>query len=135
VSGSGDEGSQSPSRSTGAFSLWLPVVAYMAGIFFVSSLSEPPVSPAVSDVSLHGASYFGLTLLLIRALARSRRSGVTVTTLAMAWTIAVAYGVTDEWHQSFVPNRHPEFRDVVADAIGALAATVVVGAWGIIRRL
>lgn len=113
----------------------MPVAVYMAGIFFVSSLSELPVSPPVSDVSLHSASYFGLTLLLIRALARGRWSRVTWAMLALAWTIAVAYGVTDEWHQSFVPNRHPEFRDVVSDAIGALAAVIVVGAWGIIRRL
>lgn len=122
-------------RGPHVFWLWMPVAVYMAGIFFVSSLSEPPVPPTVSDVSLHGASYFGLTLLLIRALARNRWSGVTVATLAVAWTIAVAYGATDEWHQSFVPNRHPEFRDVVSNAIGAFAAAVVVGAWGIIRRL
>ncbi len=107
----------------------------MAVIFFVSSLSDPTIPSGVSDVSLHGASYFGLTLLLIRALARSRWSGVTLVTLAAAWAIAVLYGVTDEWHQSFVPNRHAEFRDVAADAIGALAAAVAVGAWGIIRRL
>ena len=107
----------------------------MAGIFFASSLPAPPIPTEVSDVSLHGVSYFGLTLLLIRALAANRWSGVTAITLAAAWVIAVVYGVTDEWHQSFVPNRHAELRDLVADAIGAFTATVVVGAWGIIRRL
>jgi VanZ family protein len=107
----------------------------MAGIFFVSSLSEPPMPSNVSDVSLHSASYFGLTLLLIRALCGNQWSGVNLVTLAAAWAIAVAYGVTDEWHQSFVPNRYAEWRDVVANAIGAFAAVVAVGAWGIIRRL
>ena len=107
----------------------------MAGIFYVSSLSEPQVPSNVSDVSLHGASYFGLTLLLIRALAGSRWSGVSILTLAAAWVIAVAYGVTDEWHQSFVPNRHADLRDIAADAIGASTATVAIGAWSIIRRL
>lgn len=107
----------------------------MAGIFFASSLSAPPLPSNVPDVSLHATSYFGLTLLVIRALAGNRWSGVTAITLAGAWAIAVAYGVTDEWHQSFVPNRHSELRDLVADGIGALAATVIVGAWGIIRRL
>jgi VanZ family protein len=116
-------------------SLWLPVVAYMAAIFVASSLSNPPVPSDVPDVSLHEAAYFGLTLLLIRALARGRWSGVTLATLTAAWIIAVAYGVTDEWHQSFVPNRHSEMRDLGSDAIGAFAATIVVGAWGIIRRL
>ena len=89
----------------------------------------------VSDVSLHSLAYFGLTLLLIRALAGNQWSGVTVSTLAVAWAIAAAYGVSDEWHQSFVPNRQADVRDVIANAIGALAAAIMIGAWGIIRRL
>ena len=106
----------------------------MAAIFVASSIPDPPV-PGVPDVSLHQAAYFGLTLLIIRALARNAWRGVTMLTLIAAWTIAVAYGVSDEWHQSFVPNRHAELRDVGSDAIGALGAAVVVAAWGIIRRL
>jgi VanZ family protein len=115
--------------------LWLPVILYMAAIFFASSIPDPPVPSDVSDVSLHETAYFGLTLLLIRALSRERWSGVTLATLAAAWCIAVAYGATDEWHQSFVPNRHAELRDLGSDAIGAFVAASVVGAWGIIRRL
>jgi VanZ family protein len=113
----------------------LPVVLYMAGIFIASSMSKPPIPEQVSDVSLHSLAYCGLTLLLIRALSASQWSSVTPVTLAAAWIAAVAYGVTDEWHQSFVPHRQPDVRDVIANAIGALAATVMVGAWGIIRRL
>jgi VanZ family protein len=115
--------------------LWMPVMAYMVAIFVVSSIPNPPVPTAVPDDSLHQAAYFGLTLLIIRALARGAWSGVTMLIIIAAWTIAVAYGVSDEWHQSFVPNRHAELRDVGSDAIGALGAAVVVAAWGIIRRL
>jgi VanZ family protein len=115
--------------------LWLPVAAYMAAIFMASSVSDPPVPQDIPDVSLHEAAYFGLTILLIRALAGGRWQGVTLVTLAGAWTIAVVYGVTDEWHQSFVPHRHAELRDLAADAVGAFAAAAVAGAWGIIRRL
>jgi VanZ family protein len=115
--------------------LWLPVAVYMLGIFIGSSLSNPPMPSDVPDVSLHEAAYFGLTVLVIRALARARWSGVTWGALVGAVVIAVLYGVTDEFHQSFVPNRHAELRDLAADAIGASAAAVVVGAWGIIRRL
>ena len=107
----------------------------MAAIFVASSISDPPVPSNVPDVSLHEAAYFGLTLVLIRALASGRLSGVTLGTLAAAWLIAVGYGVTDEWHQSFVPSRHAELGDLIADALGAVAATIVVGAWVIIRRL
>jgi len=115
--------------------LWLPVVLYMIGIFVASSMADPPRPSNVPDVSLHEAAYFGLTLLLVRALAKERWSGVTLTTLVVAFAIAVAYGASDEWHQSFVTNRHATFRDLAADAIGAGAATIIAGAWGIIRRL
>ncbi len=115
--------------------LWVPPIAYMVAIFVASAIPDPPVPSDVSDVSLHETAYFGLTLLLIRALARGRWSGVTLTTLAVAWCLAVAYGVSDEFHQSFVPNRHAELRDLGSDAIGAFVAVIVVGAWGIIRRL
>jgi VanZ family protein len=60
---------------------------------------------------------------------------VRIGVLATAWLIATAYGATDEWHQSFVPNRHAEFRDLQADALGACAGVIAVWAWGIIRRL
>jgi uncharacterized membrane protein YoaK (UPF0700 family) len=115
--------------------LWLPVILYMIGIFVASSIADPPIPTNVSDVSLHEIVYFGLTLLLIRALAKERWSGITAKVLLLAFAIAVAYGVSDEWHQSFVPTRHADIRDLRADAWGAFAATMVVGAWGIIRRL
>jgi len=127
--------SPSHNRHAQRFWLWTSVALYMAAIFAVSSLSDPPMPSDVPDVSLHGVAYFGLTLLVIRALAGNRWSGVSMATLTTAWLMAVAYGITDEWHQSLVPNRHADLRDVAADAIGALAATVVVGAWSIIRRL
>jgi VanZ family protein len=107
----------------------------MVGIFIASSITDPPLPQKVPDVSLHGMVYFGLTLLLIRALARERWSGVTATTLILAFAIAVVYGASDEWHQSFVPTRQADMRDLQADASGAFVATVFAGAWGIIRRL
>ena len=39
----------------------------------------------------------------------------------MAWLLAVLYAVTDEYHQSFVPGRHPTAFDVlIYDNVGAL---------------
>jgi VanZ family protein len=116
-------------------SLWLPVALYMAAIFYVSSLQNPPIPSGVADVDLHALAYFGLMLVVVRAVSRGTWTGVTTGTIAMAWAITVAYGATDEWHQMYVPTRHAELGDWQADAIGALVAGVCVKAWSIIRRL
>jgi VanZ family protein len=116
-------------------SLWLPVAAYMAAIFYASSIPDPPAPPGVPDVDLHAAVYFGLMLLVARAVANGTWARVTAGALAAAWCVTVAYGATDEWHQMFVPNRHAELRDLAADAAGAFAAAIALKAWVIIRRL
>jgi VanZ family protein len=115
--------------------LWLPVVVYMAAIFYASSLSDPPVPSDVPDVDLHGVAYFGLMLVVTRAVSGATWARVTIGALVIAWCITVAYGATDEWHQMYVPNRHAEFRDLQADAIGALVAGIALKAWVIIKRL
>lgn len=41
----------------------------------------------------------------------------------VAWLLAVLYALTDEYHQSLVPGRHPSLFDVlVFDNLGALVA-------------
>ncbi len=46
--------------------------------------------------------------------------------LALAFTGAVLYGLTDEWHQSYVSNRQASSFDLQVDAVGALAAVVLI---------
>ena len=52
--------------------LWGPVVAYMAFIFALSSISHPPPLPGQSDKLLHGLLYGGLGALFARAVAGRR---------------------------------------------------------------
>lgn len=40
----------------------------------------------------------------------------------IAWVMAVLYSATDEFHQSFVPGRHPAVTDVMIDSTGAAIA-------------
>jgi hypothetical protein len=117
------------------FLLWGPVAVYMAAIFYASSLSviPGPVSFWFSDTVLHTACYAGLALVTLRALARGKWTGLTVGVAIAAWLVATLYGVTDEWHQVYVPGRTSELRDLVNDAVGALAAVGAAGAWGIMR--
>jgi VanZ family protein len=115
--------------------LWMPVAVYMAGIFIASSLQNPPIPYDVPDTDLHATAYFGLMLLVVRAVAHGTWVRVTYFTLLIAFAITVTYAVSDEWHQMFVPTRHADARDLAADAIGAAVAAIALKAWVIIKRL
>lgn len=114
--------------------LWTPVVAYMALIFFLSSLTAPPPLPAGTDKDLHALLYAGLGVLLIRALSGGVRRNITVAVAVTAVALAAAYGVSDELHQWFVPNRQLEMLDVVADTTGAALAAAALLLWSRLGR-
>jgi VanZ family protein len=102
----------------------------MAFIFTLSSISQPPSLPEGSDKNLHALLYAGLGALLVRAWSGGllgRR--VTATAVTVAVTIAALYGISDEFHQWFVPPRTVEAADVAADTIGAAVAAAVLYAW------
>jgi VanZ family protein len=119
-----------------AVSLWLPVIAYMAVIFWLSSMSSPPGPEGwLSDKAQHALAYGGLALVTLRATSGGRWWTASFGAFALAWVIATGYGVTDEIHQSFTPERTPDLLDLRADAIGAAAALGLARACGIIWRL
>lgn len=110
-------------------SLWFPVILYMALIFGLSSIPAPPALPDGVDKDAHALLYAGLGGLLVRALAGGWRRRVTIAAAGLAVAIAAVYGVSDEFHQSFVPPRQVETLDVVADAVGACLAAGALYAW------
>ena len=114
------------------FFLWGPVVAYMAGIFFLSAQSSPPVPGGVPDWILHGIEYCGLGMVVFRAVANGLGAAVTAARVQLTLLIALAYAVSDEVHQMVVPYRTADVRDVLADAAGASIALIVCWAWHII---
>jgi VanZ family protein len=109
------------------------VIAYMAFIFGLSSISKTPSFVSGVDKYLHATLYAGLGVLLVRALARGWRRPVTVWIVVATIAMAAAYGMSDEFHQSFVPHRSVEAMDVVADTVGASIVAIVLYAWDIIR--
>jgi hypothetical protein len=118
--------------------LWGPVALQMALIFAASSIPELGALPGgMSDKSGHGIGYGILGAVLVRALAGGRVNGVTWRRAGLAVLLATLYGVTDEFHQSFVPGRSPDRFDVLADCLGAAVTVVVIAgvarAWGILK--
>src|SRR5262249_39057450 len=105
----------------------------MALIFGLSSVSRPPAFIGGIDKYLHAMLYGGFGALLVRALAGGWHRRVTMGIVVATILLAAAYGVSDEFHQSFVPNRSVEAMDIVADTLGASIAAIALYAWDIIR--
>lgn len=110
---------------------WLPVILCMGAISAASSIpsSDIPGLFAFQDVSFHGIIYALLGMLFFRAL---RASGPRLRLAALAAAtlfFGLAYGVIDEFHQSFVPGRCSTIADVLTDGAGALAGAVLGRIW------
>lgn len=104
----------------------------MAAIFVASSQPKLPLQDDVPDYLSHSIAYLVLAALWCWALAGTRVPSAGV--MLAAVLASTAYGVTDEWHQSFVPGRHSEARDVRNDALGAAAGACAYRALFALRR-
>lgn len=104
----------------------LPVLLWMTLIFIGSSIQKPDGEPGLGpwDKLAHLFAYGVLGLLIARAMyingPRNWREIAVVTLLA------TLYGVSDEFHQSFVPGREASAGDLIADAAGALLAAGIL---------
>jgi VanZ family protein len=89
-------------------------------IFGASSIPDLKTLPGnISDKSGHSIGYAMLGGAILRALAGGRLRGVTWSRGLAAIALATLYGMTDEFHQLFVPGRSADRYDVLADCIGA----------------
>ena len=77
----------------------------------------------------HFLVYAGLGVLSMTFFSRFQLRPVI--RFGSAWVLCVAYAVSDEWHQWYVPGRSAEVRDVLLDSLGALCGvlTVLLGTW------
>ena len=107
---------------------WAPVAAWMSAVFFVSSLSRLGHAGGVPDWISHPVEYGIGAVLIGRALAGPGRAPRRMSAAA-AVVAATLYGVTDEYHQSFVPGRTADPADVAKDFVGATAAVLLYRRW------
>jgi VanZ family protein len=99
----------------------------MAAIFYASSRTSLPDLPAgLTGYTGHFIGYALLSALALRGFAGGSWAHATGGHALRAVVFSSAYGVTDEFHQSFVPHRFAGAPDWVADTLGALGGVVAV---------
>lgn len=114
---------------------FLPMTLVMAIIFFLSHTPGQDLPATISglDKVLHAIAYGTLAASCLYGMQpaageqRSWRTGMATVFFCFF------YGLTDEFHQSFIPGRFPSWLDIAADTAGA-ALTVLVWHWWRTRR-
>lgn len=107
---------------------WIPAIGWMGLIYYFSDQTGSELSswfPFLDSLNWgHLVAYFALALLVYWAL-RGRSTRIKL------WTVLICflYGVTDEWHQAYVPMRQPDLYDLMNDTIGATVAMLLVHYW------
>jgi hypothetical protein len=100
---------------------WVLTLLWASAIFYVSSRTGNSL-PGGFSVQGHVFEYFVLGGLLAWALAEEE---VSPSAIVLAVLLASLYGVTDEFHQHFVPGRTPDLMDWLLDTAGAIAGAFV----------
>ncbi len=109
--------------------LWLPPVLWAAAIFTVSSFPSSRLPGRIPSELGHLGEYFVLGALIYLALRIDLPPGRA---LAAAVVLASVFGMTDEFHQAFVPTRTPDPADWATDTLGAFLGASV--AWWVAAR-
>jgi len=113
----------------GSLLSWLPVLAWMTVLFYLSSRPSTPSLLAFphADKLAHAIAFGILGGLL--AFARLPVALGSVGRVGLVTLLVAAYGLSDEFHQSFVEGRDSSAWDLLADTFGGLGAALAVMWW------
>jgi VanZ family protein len=117
---------------------WIAASIGWAGVIFALSSRPPePGGPATFLRRLlwngaHAPFFALLAMFVVFSLSprRGDRLAPAISSILLGILLAGAYGLVDEWHQSFVPGRHSSVVDVATDAFGAAFGAFLMGLGG-----
>ncbi|MFC0215379.1 VanZ family protein [Paenibacillus chartarius] len=116
-------------------SRWLPQIEFSYGGQPVTYKRPYDMAEFFVRKGGHLAEYAVLAWLWLRVLYSSSITGIQRYRFVIAAAISLLYAGSDEWHQSFVPNRTGHAIDVAVDAAGiGLALLLEFAVRGRLRR-
>jgi VanZ family protein len=103
------------------FTLLLFYCLFIYWLSSQTSLKEPfDFGFELQDKLYHAGAYFIMGLLAWRSFSHWVSSPIILAFLSIAF--CSLYGISDEWHQSFVVGRQSDSTDWIADTSGAILA-------------
>lgn len=110
--------------SSAALGRWVPVVAWAALIFALSSVPDLGTGLGTWDLVLRKIAHAGEYAILGALLQRALDSP------AVALAAGIAYAASDEFHQRFVEGRVGSPLDVAIDAVGVAVGVALWRRYG-----
>lgn len=107
---------------------WLVVFAFGALVYYCSDRPAWDIVPRLfphSDKVMHFLSYGLFAMLIFRALWVDDTRPASTGVLVLGVILATVYGVSDEFHQTFVPGREFSWLDMAANGAGASVAAAL----------
>ncbi len=110
---------------------WIPALATICLIVYLSHQSLPPGAGLGLNPLLHVIEYALLTVTLVWGRSSALRRRIKTRQLFWLWFLGTLFAVSDEIHQSFVPSRDAAAGDVLADVAGI---TSILAAYRLLRH-
>jgi len=110
------------------FSFKYPALFYALLIFAVSAIPQipPPLAFKWGDKVLHFIEYGIFSFLLFLAFFTSGKEFFKKNAFLLSSLVGIAYGLSDEIHQKFVPGRNCDPFDFLADCLGIIVVQIVI---------
>jgi len=94
------------------------IIFYISSQSFAHSSKQSNLMPII----YHFCAFFFLAFFLLISSIRGKEKYLI---FALVILISVLYGISDEFHQFFVPGRHCSFSDVFIDTLGIFFASII----------
>ncbi len=105
---------------------WIVSFLIAIGIFYVSSLTFQTQLGSGGGIGFRALLYHLIAFFLLAFfLTISLVKGKSPQYAPIAIILAILYGISDEFHQSFVPGRVPSFFDLFLNAFGIILAVTI----------
>ncbi|MEN9626216.1 MAG: VanZ like family [archaeon] len=112
---------------------WMMAVFVWFFIFYTSSLTfATGGGTGYLSYIYHFSVFFAFAFFLLVASLQGRFKKEI---FALVIILAIVYGISDEFHQYFVPGRYYDYKDMLLDGAGAMGAGIVYIAALLVNRL
>lgn len=114
---------------------WVILMLFVSIESSVGDMAVNEIDLPFLDKIVHFCIFAALGWFLARGMYLARTGALSRHYGLWAMLIGTVFGASDEWHQSFVPGRHADWADLLADVLGIISAVILYNVFQKRKRL